>query len=147
MNKLTLTAIATQPKYDDGNFWKGAEITAHIEAEITDGENKRLHRAVIKFETSKTFVFAIYTYGFEDSDTNIFMDRVRASLDVCTKKWPGTERDADTIYEVIRLKLPRFMNKAAHCICYSQNLRTGEINECYKGFFRCKGTLAPTNNN
>ena len=123
MNKLTLLGIATQPKYDDNDQWTGAEICASIEAEEDDG----LHRVGIKLEISPTIADSVKNFGYSDTIENYLMKRVEACLNVCPKKWPGTERDAGHIYEVIRLKLPRFVTKAADRIFYGQNFRTGDI--------------------
>ena len=134
MNKLTLIAIATQPKFGDDGKWMGAEICYSIEAEVTEGEHMGVHRLGIKQNISRTLAYAISMYGFKDSDTDIHMKGVESSMRLFQKKFPCTGRDADTICEVIRMKMPRFMTKAAHGIYYSQNLRTGEINECAKVF-------------
>lgn len=134
MNKLTLIAIATQPKFGDDGKWMGAEICYSIEAEVTEGEHMGVHRLGIKQNISRTLAYAISMYGFKDSDTDIHMKGVESSMRLFQKKFPCTGRDADTICEVIRMKMPRFMTKAAHGIYYSQNLRTGEINEYAKVF-------------
>ena len=134
MNKLTLIAIATQPKFGDDGKWMGAEICYSIEAEVTEGEHMGVHRLGIKQNISRTLAYAISMYGFKDSDTDIHMKGVESSIRLFQKKFPCTGRDADTICEVIRMKMPRFMTKAAHGIYYSQNLRTGEINEYAKVF-------------
>lgn len=126
MNKLTLLGIATQPKYDDNDQWTGAEICASIEAEEDDG----LHRVEIKLEISPTIADSVKNFGYSDAIENYLMKRVEACLNVFPKKWPGTERDAGHIYEVILLKLPCFMAKSAAHIFYSQNFRTGVIDEC-----------------
>ena len=134
MNKLTLIAIATQPKFGDDGKWMGAEICYSIEAEVTEGEHMGVHRLGIKQNISRTLAYAISMYGFKDSDTDIHMKGVESSMRLFQKKFPCTGRDADTICEVIRMKMPRFMTKAAHGIYYIQNLRTGEINEYAKVF-------------
>lgn len=138
MNKLTLIAIATQPKFVDDGVWMGAEIYYSIEAEVTEGEHMGVHRLGIKQNISRTLARTISIYGFKDSDTDIHMKGVESSMRLFQKKFPNTGRDADTICEVIRLKMPRFMTKAAHGIYYSQNLRTGEINEYANVFLEQK---------
>ena len=130
MNKLTLLGIATQPKYDDNDQWTGAEICAAIEAEIEEDDQRGLHRVGIKLEISPTIADSVKNFGYSDTIENYLMKRVEACLNVCPKKWPGTQRDAGHIYEVILLKLPCFMAKSAAHIYYSQNFRTGEIDEC-----------------
>ena len=129
MNKLTLMAIATQPKYDDNDQWTGAEIFASIEAEIEDGDQRGLHRVGLKLEISPTLAQSVKNFGYNDTVENFLMKRVEACLNVCPKKWPGTERDVNTIYEVMRLKMPRFVAKSTDHIFYTQNFRTGEIGE------------------
>ena len=130
MNKLKLSAIATQPKYGDDGRWMGAEICANLETESDDPKYLGLHRICMNIEISRDMALAVAVYGFRDDDTDVLMGRVRATLDMLTSKLPGTDRDAGHIYEVIRLKLPRFVNKAACMHFYSQNFRTGEIYEC-----------------
>ena len=129
MSKLTLMAIATQPKYNDDHQWTGAEICAHIEVESDDANHRRLHRLDFNIEISRNLALAAAIYGFRDDDTDLLMGRVRNMLDVIIRKLPGTERDAGHIYEVMRLKLPRLVMKAACKHFYSQNLVTGQINE------------------
>lgn len=129
MNKLTLLGIATQPKYDENDQWTGAEIFANIEAEVEDGEQRGLHRVGIKLEIQPSIAWAIRK-GCNGDVVDFFMKRVKACLNACPKKWPGTEPDANNIYEVMRLKMPRFVAKSADHIFYSQNFRTGEIDEC-----------------
>lgn len=138
MNKLTLISIATQPKFGVDGEWMGADIFYTIEAEVMEGEHKGVHRLGIKENISRILARIISMYGFKDSDTDIHMKGVESSMRLFQKKFPNTGRDADTICEVIRLKMPRFMTKAAHGIYYSQNLRTGEINECPKVFLEQK---------
>ncbi len=134
MNKLALIAIATQPKFGDDGKWMGADICYSIEADVTEGEHKGVYRLGIKENISSILTRIISMYGFKDSDTDMHMKGVESSIRLFQKKFPNTGRDADTICEVIRLKMPRFMTKAAHGIYYSQNLRTGEINEYPKVF-------------
>lgn len=138
MNKMTLVSIATQPKFNDEGGWMGAEIFYSIEAEVTEGEHIGLHRLGIKQNISSILARIISMYGFKDSDTDIHMKGVESSMRLFQKKFPCTGRDADTICEIIRLKMPRFMTKAAHGIYYIQNLRTGEINEFANVFLEQK---------
>lgn len=135
---MTLVSIATQPKFNDDGGWMGAEICYSIEAEVTEGEHMGVHRLGINQKISHTLALIISMYGFKDSDTGIHMKGVESSMRLFQKKFPCTGRDADTICEVIRLKMPRFMQKAAHGIYYSQNLRTGEINEYANVFLEQK---------
>jgi hypothetical protein len=130
MNKLTLLGFATQPKYDDDDQWTGATIFANIEAEVEEDGQICLHRVGIKLEISPRFANMVKDFGYCVIHENYLMKRVEACLNVCPKKWPGTERDANTIYEVMRLKMPRFVAKSVDRIFYSQNFRTGEIEEC-----------------
>jgi hypothetical protein len=128
MNKLELLGIGTQPKYDDNDQWTGAEIFANIEAEIEDEDQRGLHRVGIKLEISPTLAQAVRNYGYDERTELFLMNRVEACLNSCQKKY--TERDTNTIYEVMRLKMPRFVAKSADRIFYVQNFRTGEIDEC-----------------
>jgi len=130
MNKLTLLGISTQPKYDDNDQWMGATIFASIEAEVEDGEQSGLHRVGIKLEISPTLAQAVKNFGYNDTVENFLMRRVEACLNACGRKWKGIWRDTDIIYDIMRLKMPRFVAKSADRIFYSQNFRTGDIDEC-----------------
>jgi hypothetical protein len=130
MNKLTLLGIATQPKYDDNDQWTGVEIYAHIEAEVQDVEQRGLHRVEIKLEITQTLAQAVKNYGYDETIERFLMKRIESCLFACGRKWDGVWKDSGIIYDVIRLKLPRFVAKSVDRIFYSQNFRTGEIEEC-----------------
>lgn len=89
-----------------------------------------LHRLGIKLEISPNLARLAKSYGYYGEIEKFLMKRVEACMNVCPKKWAGTERDSNNIYEVMRLKMPRFVAKSADRIFYSQNFRTGEIDEC-----------------
>ena len=130
MNKLTLLGIATQPKYDDDDQWTGAEIFANIEVEVEDGEQRGLHRVGIKLEISPTLAQTVKNYGYDETIERFLMKRIEACLNTCKRKWDGIGDDAEIIYEVMRLKMPRFVTKSADHIFYSWRSGTGEIDEC-----------------
>ena len=129
MSKATLLGIATQPKHDDNDRWTGADIMASIEVEVSEGEQFGLHRLGLNITLTPTMLRVIKAYGYHDKAEDYIMKRVRACMDAMTKKFDGTQRDADNIYEVIRLKMPRFVSKSVERVYYSDNLRTGEIFE------------------
>ena len=129
MSKATLLGIATQPKHDDNDRWTGADIMASIEVEVSEGEQFGLHRVGLKITLTPTMLRVIKAYGYHDEAEDYIMKRVRACMDAMEKKFDGTQRDADNIYEVIRLKMPRFVSKSVERVYYSDNLRTGEIFE------------------
>ena len=129
MSKATLLGIATQPKYDDNDRWTGADIMASIEVEVPEGEQFGLHRVGLNITLTPTMLGVIKAYGYHDEFENYIMKRVRACMDAMAKKFDGTQRDADNIYEVIRLKMPRFVSKSVERVYYSDNLRTGEVFE------------------
>ena len=129
MSKATLLGIATQPKHDDNDRWTGADIMASIEVEVSEGEQFGLHRLGLNITLTPTMLRVIKAYGYHDGPDEYIMKRVRACMDAMAKKFDGTERDADNIYEVIRLKMPRFVSKSVDRVYYSQNFRTGEIDE------------------
>ena len=129
MSKATLLGIATQPKHDDNDRWTGADIMASIEVEVSEGEQFGLHRVGLNITLTPTMLRVIKAYGYHDGPDEYIMKRVRACMDAMAKKFDGTERDADNIYEVIRLKMPRFVSKSVDRVYYSQNFRTGEIDE------------------
>ena len=129
MSKATLLGIATQPKHDDNDRWTGADIMASIEVEVPEGEQFGLHRIGLNITLTPTMLRVIKAYGYHDEAEDYIMKRVRACMDAMAKKFDGTQRDADNIYEVIRLKMPRFVSKSVERVYYSDNLRTGEIFE------------------
>ena len=129
MSKATLLGIATQPKHDDNDRWTGADIMASIEVEVPEGEQFGLHRVGLNITLTPTMLRVIKAYGYHDEAEDYIMKRVRACMDAMAKKFDGTQRDADNIYEVIRLKMPRFVSKSVERVYYSDNLRTGEIFE------------------
>ena len=129
MSKATLLGIATQPKHDDNDRWTGADIMASIEVEVTEGEQFGLHRIGLNITLTPMMLRVIKAYCYHDEAEDYIMKRVRACMDAMAKKFDGTQRDADNIYEVIRLKMPRFVSKSVERVYYSDNLRTGEIFE------------------
>ena len=129
MSKATLLGIATQPKHDDNDRWTGADIMASIEVEVPEGEQFGLHRIGLNIMLTPTMLRVIKAYGYHDEAEDYIMKRVRVCMDAMAKKFDGTQRDADNIYEVIRLKMPRFVSKSVERVYYSDNLRTGEIFE------------------
>ena len=129
MSKVTLLGIATQPKHDDNDRWRGADIMASIEVEVPEGEQFGLHRVGLNITLTPMMLRVIKAYGYHDEAEDYIMKRVRVCLDSMAKKFDGTQRDADNIYEVIRLKMPRFVSKSVERVYYSQNFRTGEIDE------------------
>ena len=129
MSKATLLGIATQPKHDDNDRWTGADIMANIEVEVPEGKQRGLHRVGLNITLTPTMLRIIKAYGYHDEAEDYIMKRVRVCLDGMAKKFDVTQRDADNIYEVIRLKMPRFVSKSVERAYYSDNLRTGEIFE------------------
>lgn len=132
MAKATLMGIVTEPKYDNNDQWMGANIDAHIEVEAPDGRQPNVtcvHRAAISIDLSKQLADTIKAYGYKEDAERFIMKRVENCLDGMPRRFPGTEADAEHIYDVIRLKLPRFIKKSVERIYYSQNFRTGEIDE------------------
>ena len=129
MSKATLLGIATQPKHDDNDRWTGADIMASIEVEVPEGELIGLHRIGLNITLTPMMLNLIKIYGYHAEPDEYIMKRVRACMDAMAKKFEGTQRDADNIYEVIRLKMPRFVSKSVERVYYSQNFRTGDIFE------------------
>ena len=132
MSKATLMGIATEPKYDNDDQWAGANIAAHIEVEAPDARQPNvtcLHRVAVVIDLSKPLADTIKEYGYGEDAERFIMKRVESCLDSMPRRFPGTESDAKHICDVIRLKLPRFVSKSVDRIYYSQNFRTGEIDE------------------
>ena len=131
MNKAILVGIATQPKYDDNDVWQGADIMADIEVETPDIQPgvTDVIRCSIKIELTLRIANLIKEYGYDEQWEDYIMKRVGSCLGAMKKRFEGTEKDADNIYHVIRLKLPRFIRKAIERVYYSQKMETGEIFE------------------
>ena len=129
MSKAILLGIATQPKHDDNDRWTGADIMASIEVEVSEGELIGLHRIGLNITLTPMMLNLIKIYGYHAEPDEYIMKRVRVCLDGMAKKFDGTQRDADNIYEVIRMKMPRFVSKSVDRVYYSQNFRTGDIFE------------------
>ena len=104
---------------------------ASIEVEAPDRQPgvTALHRVGLNITLTPTMLRVIKAYGYHDEAEDYIMKRVRACMDAMAKKFDGTQRDADNIYEVIRLKMPRFVSKSVERVYYSDNLRTGEVFE------------------
>ena len=129
MSKATLLGIATQPKHDDNDRWTGADIMASIEVEVPECEQFGLHRVGLNITLTPMMLNLIKIYGYHAEPDEYIMKRVRACMDAMADKFEGTEHDADIIYDVIRLKMPRFVSKSVERVYYSNNLRTGEVFE------------------
>ena len=116
MSKATLLGIATQPKYDDNDVWQGADIMADIEVETPDIQPgvTDVIRCGIKIELTLRIANLIKEYGYDEQWEDYIMKRVGSCLGAMKKRFEGTEKDADNIYHVIRLKLPRFIRKAIY---------------------------------
>ena len=104
---------------------------ASIEVETPDRQSgvTAFHRVGLNITLTSTILGVVKAYGYHDGAEDYIMKRVRACMDAMAKKFDGTQRDADNIYEVIRLKMPRFVSKSVERVYYSDNLRTGEIFE------------------
>ena len=104
---------------------------ASIEVEAPDRQPgvTALHRVGLNIALTPTMLRVIKAYGYHDEAEDYIMKRVMVCMDAMAKKFDGTQRDADNIYEVIRLKMPRFVSKSVERVYYSQNFRTGDIFE------------------
>ena len=131
MSKATLVGITTQPRYDYKDVWQCSDIMADIEVETSDIQTgvKTVNRCCIRIELTLKIINLIKKYGYDELWEKSIMKRVGSCLDAMKKRFRGTEKDADNIYNVIRLKLPRFIRKAIERVYYSQNMETGEIFE------------------
>ena len=131
MNKLTLLAITTKANYDSEDGWTGASIMATIEGETQECLFDRitLSRVCLRTDLTPNFLDDFRHRGYTDYMENFIMTRIRACLNSLLTKYPGTEKDINTIYEVLRLKIPRFISKSAEHTFYSQKMETGEITE------------------
>jgi len=125
MNKLILVGIYTQQKYDADGEWDGAEIIICCDIE---GESN-LPRVDVRIGLSPKYIEATEDFGYNPVTEDFLMKRVEAGLATIRKKWTGLDKDANTIYEVARLKMPRFIAKACAGVSYIWNAQTGEIME------------------
>lgn len=122
MNKLILVGISTEPGNSD------AMITISVDAVIETWPSSP-HRIDIEIKLGAMFLRVLEVFGYNHGDEEFLMKRVDAGLTTLRNKWPGLEKDANTIYEVVRLKMPRFIAKACTGISYTWNAQTGEIIE------------------
>lgn len=122
MNKLTLIGVSTEP------IKSGAMITISVDAVIETWPSSP-HRIDIEIKVSAKFLKVLEVFGYECHDEDFLMKRVDEGLITLRNKWPGLGKDANTIYEVVRLKMPRFISKACAGISYTWNAQTGEIIE------------------
>ena len=131
MSKATLLGICTQPKYNDDDVWQGADIMASSEVETPDRQSGVIgvHRVGLTITITQSMKTYINKYGYQREMDDYIMRRVKVCLDGMQRKFDGTYKDAHHIYEVIRLKMPRFISKSLDRCYYSNNLRTGEIFE------------------
>ena len=118
MDKIKLKAIWTEPYYSD-NEWEGATIYVLMEA----GE----HRLEIRSRLSCNLL-THFQPGDEEIERFI-IKRVENGLDNVQKKFDVDSKDINTIYEIVRLKMQRFVHKSAIRSSYFWNAITGEISE------------------
>ena len=121
MEKLKLKAIWTEPSYD-GKAWEGAKI--HVLMEV-EGAKKTLDGTL---RIGDHLLFLSQVYGYEDLE-RLIMKRVEYCLDNVQKEFDVDPKDINTIYEIVRLKMQRFIHKSALRICYVWNAVTGYISE------------------
>ena len=119
MSKVKLLGMVTESYYIDDE-WKGANIRVLMEA---DG-----HRLEISLTIRCDLLTLSQLYGYEDIE-RLVMKRVENGLDKVQKEYKAIPKDINTIYEVVRLKMPRFVHKSALKIFYFWNAVTGEIRE------------------
>lgn len=115
--------IATQPRYDDNGVWQGADIGANIEVEAPDRQPgvTGIHRCAINLTITPTLAKCIENFGYGGPvEERYIMNKVRACLDGMTRLFDGTERDADIIYDVIRLKMPFLIRKSVNMEYFTQ---------------------------
>ena len=121
MDKIKLKAIVTEPSYD-GKAWEGAKI--HVLMEV-EGAEKTLDGTL---RIGDHILFLSQVYGYEDVE-RLIMKRVEYCLDSVQKKFDVDPKDINTIYEIVRLKMQRFVHKSALKISYLWDAVTGEIRE------------------
>jgi hypothetical protein len=118
MNKLRLLGIATEPYYTDK--WEGATIHVLME----EGE----YRLDIEMKLRFTLIAVSIMDGYQNVEPRI-MKCVKKNLDAVRKIHKVTPKDINTIYEIVRLKMQRFVHKSALKSSYFWNAVTGEIRE------------------
>ena len=139
MSKATLVGIATQPKYDDNDVWQGADIMADIEVETPDIQPgvTDVIRCGIKIDITLRIANLIKEYGYDEQWEDYIMKRVGSCLGAMKKRFEGTEKDADNIYHVIRLKLPRLKL----CVSCANSSMSITFSSAISYFFFCSCAL------
>ena len=120
MSKVKLSGMVTEPYYCDDQ-WEGATIYVQFEA-----GDKRID---VRLKISCALLTHFQQYGYEDIE-RLIMRRIDNALDEVQKKYNITPKDINTIYEIVRLKMQRFVHKSALRIWYIWNAVTGDIREC-----------------
>ena len=121
MDKLKLKAIWTEPSHPD-DAWEGAKI--HVLMEV-EGAEKTLDGTL---RIGDHLLFLTQVNGYEDLE-RLIMKRVEYCLDNVQKEFDVDPKDINTIYEIVRLKMQRFVHKSAIRNSYFWNALTGEIRE------------------
>ena len=121
MDKLKLKAIWTEPSHDNKE-WEGAKI--HVLMEV-EGAEKTLDGTL---RIGDHLLFLSQVYGYEDLE-RLIMKRIEYCLDNVKEKFDVDPKDINTIYEIVRLKMQRFVHKSAIRSSYLWNAITGEIRE------------------
>ena len=120
MDKIKLKAIWTEPH--DDKEWQGAKI--HVLMEV-EGVEKTLDGTL---RIGDHLLLLSQVYGYEDIE-RLIMKRVEYCLDNVQKDLDVDPKDINTIYEIVRLKMQRFVHKSSLKISYLWNAVTGEIRE------------------
>lgn len=125
MKKAIIESIETKPLINDEDLWCGALLTVYL---VIDSDSNYIELTGIRIELSQGFANSFEKYGYEMMEDMILLN-IRIRLNEHKNTYNLSDRNVDQIDNVIRLKLPRFVNKAMQHLYYYQDFRTGEIIE------------------
>ena len=118
MSKLKLLGMVTDPNHH-GDKWEGATIYV-----VMDHGERR-----IKIKTRISSNILIHFQPGDEEIERLMMKNIERGLDAVQKDLDVDPKDINTIYEIVRLKMQRFVHKSAIRSSYLWNAITGEIRE------------------
>lgn len=125
MKKAIIESIETKPQINDEDLWCGALLTVYL---VIDSGSNYIELTGIRIEISRRFTNCLEKYGYEMMEDLILLN-IRIRLNEHKNTYNLSARNVEQIDNVIRLKLPRFINKAMQQLYYYQDFDTGEIIE------------------
>ena len=124
MSKMKLLGFGTKPDYDhDTCEWLSSSFVVTVEQDF--GEKKRIGITIRISPTALQIVPQLKSYEME-TYAKMFEKKIRASLVAIAKSY-GDFDNLEDIVEVIRLKAPLLVRKAANMHTFHQNMTDGFI--------------------